>query len=173
MNSTLFTLAVIQILISIILAVGILFISHKILSRLFFKEHSLKKNQLAFTIFTCGIFISIGIILSEIIPSITNIIRLSITQNESVDFIDIISYSGVYLFSGFIFAVLVNLATFLLFSALTQGVNEFEEIRENNLSVSLLVVATLISITLIVKDSISTLIGSLIPYQETLNFLTN
>ena len=173
MNSTLFTLAVIQIIISIVLAVIILFVSHKILNRLFFREQEIKNDHLAFTIFTSGIFVSIGIILSEIIPSISNIIRLSVTQNDTVNFVDILTYSGIYLLAGFVFAVLINLATFLLFSALTKGINEFKEIKENNLSVSLLVVAMLISITLIVKDSISSLIGSLIPYQETLNFLTN
>lgn len=173
MNNTLFTLAIIQLIISIVLAVCILFISHKILIKLFFKEQEIKNDHLAFTIFTCGIFISIGIILSEIIPSISNIIRLSLTQNNHINFGDIISYSGIYLFTGFVFAVIINLATFLLFTALTKGVNEFKEIKQNNISVALLVVATLISITLIVKDSISSLIGSLIPYQETLNFLTN
>ena len=173
MNNTLFTLAVIQIIISIILAVCILFVSHKMLIKLFFKEQEIKNDHLAFTIFSCGIFISIGIILSEIIPSISNIIRLSFTQNNIISFTDIISYSGIYLFTGFVFALLINLATFLLFSALTKGINEFKEIKENNLSVALLVVSTLISITLIIKDSISSLIESLIPYQETLNFLTN
>jgi len=173
MNNTLFTLAIIQLIISIVLAVCILFISHKILIKLFFKEQEIKNDHLAFTIFTCGIFISIGIILSEIIPSISNIIRLSLTQNNHINFGDIISYSGIYLFTGFVFAVIINLATFLLFTTLTKGVNEFKEIKQNNISVALLVVATLISITLIVKDSISSLIGSLIPYQETLNFLTN
>ena len=68
MNNTLFTIAIIQILISIILAVCILFFSHKILSRLFFKDHEIKSDRLAFTIFTCGIFVSIAIILAEIKP---------------------------------------------------------------------------------------------------------
>ena len=173
MNTIHFKLAVIQILISIILAVVILFVSHKILNKLFFKKERINGDELAFAVFTSGIFVSIGIILSEIIPSITNIVRVSVTQEESIGMIDIISYSGIYLFAGFVFAVLINLATFLLFSVLTKGVDEFREIKENNLPVSLLVAAMLISITLIVKDSISTLIGSLIPYQETLNYLTH
>ena len=130
MNSTLFILALLQITISVVLAVCILYLSYKTLKLLFFKDHEFKNNHLAFTIFTSGIFISIAIILSEIIPSISNIIRLSVTQNKSIDYLNIVTYSGIYLVSGFMFTLIVNSATFLLYSSLTKSTNEFKEIKE-------------------------------------------
>lgn len=171
MNSQLFTLALIEIILSILIMVIIIFISYKILKKLFFPKQDLSGNNLAFTIFTAGFVLSIGIILSEILPSITNVIRLSTTQAETVDPLSIAKYSGLYLFIGFIAAVLINGAVFLLFSILTKGVNEFKEIQQNNISVAILVVAILISITLIAKDSIALLISSLIPYPEVTNYL--
>jgi len=172
MNTQLFTLALIEIIISIIATVLIIYVSHKILQKLFFKQQKLQGNNLAFTIFTSGIILSIGIILSEIFPFITNVIRLAATSEVSTNSTTtIISYSALYLFIGFIAAVLINVTVFLLFSILTKGVDEFNEIKNNNISVAILVVAILISITLIAKESIALIISSIIPYPEVSNFL--
>ncbi len=171
MNSKLFTLSLIEITLSIIISILIILFTYKILKWLFFRDHDLRGNNLAFTIFTSGIILSIGIILSEILPSITNIIRLSTMQTESVDTINIIKYSGIYLLIGFLISVIINASVFIVFSILTPGVHEFKEIQNNNVSVAILVVAILISITIISKDSIALLISSLIPYPDVTNFL--
>lgn len=171
MNSKLLTLAIIEILISIGVTVAIIFVSFKILKFLFFRNSDLRGDNMAFTIFTSGIVLSIGLILSEILPSITNVIRLSTTQTETLDTVTIVSYSGLYLGIGFMMAVFINVSAFLLFSILTRGINEFKEIQQNNVSVAILVVAILLSITIIVKESIALLISALIPYPEMTTFL--
>jgi len=171
MNSKLFTLSLIEIVLSILITVVIIFTTYKILKWLFFRDHDLRGNNLAFTIFTSGIILSVGIILSAILPSITNIIRLSTTQIEVVETSTIILYSGLYLLIGFIVAVLINTSVFFLFSVLTRGIDEFKEIKNNNISVAILVVAILLSITIILKESIALLISSLVPYPEVSNFL--
>lgn len=171
MNSQLFTLAILEIIMSIGFAVAIIFCSYRLLKYMFFRNYDLRGDNHAFTVFTSGIILSIGLILSEIIPSITNIIRILTTQTDQVDIGTILAYSGLYLFIGFVLAVLINLAVFSLFSMLTRGVNEFKEIQQNNLSVAILVVAILISITLIVKESIALLISALVPYPEVTNFI--
>ena len=171
MNTQLFTLALFEILLSLFVTVIIIFVSYKILKRFFFKDEDIRGSNLAFTIFASGIVLSIGIILSEILPSITNVIRLSLNKNEVVDIITIAKYSGLYLLIGFVIAVFINGSVFFLFSVLTKGINEFKEIQNNNLSVSIMVVSILISITLIVKNSIALLISSLIPYPEVTNYL--
>ncbi len=171
MNKQLFTLALFEIIISIVISVVIIYLSYSILHKLFFKKMDLKGSNTAFSVFTGGIVLSIGLILSEIVPSITNIVRLSTTQMETVDFSIIILYSGLYLLIGFLAAFIINAAVFLLFSLLTRGIDEFQAIKDNNIPVAIVVVATLLSITLIVKESIALLISSLIPYPEVANFL--
>ena len=171
MQTKLLTLAFIEIALAIFVSVLIVFISFKILQRVFFKNISLREDNMAFSIFSAGIILSIGIILSEIIPSITNIVRLSMTEESQISIATILQYSGLYLFIGFVFAIVINTSVFLLFSALTKGVNEFKDIQQNNISTAIVVTATLVSITLIAKDSISLLISALIPYPETTNFL--
>jgi len=171
MNTQLFGLALLEIILTITISVVVFFTSYKILKMLFFKNQDISGENIAFTIFTSGIFLSIGLILSEILPSISNIIRLSTTQSETIDTFEIAKYSGLYLFIGFIIAVIINSSVFLLFSVLTKNVNEFKEIQRNNIAVAILVVSILISITLIAKDGIALLISSLIPYPEVTNFL--
>ena len=171
MNTQLFGLALLEIVLTIIISVVVFFVSYKILKMLFFKNEDISGENIAFTIFTSGIFLSIGLILSEILPSISNVIRLSTTQSEAIDAFEIVKYSGLYLFIGFIISVIINSSVFLLFSVLTKNVNEFKEIQRNNIAVAILVVSILISITLIAKDGIALLISSLIPYPEVANFL--
>jgi len=171
MNTQLFTLSLIEIVLSLFFSVIIILVTYKILKWLFFRDHDLRGDNLAFTIFTSGVILSIGIILSEILPSITNVIRLSTTQTESIDILNIIKYSAIYLLIGFLISVIINASVFFLFSILTPGIHEFKEIKNNNVSVAILVVAILISITIISKDSIALLISSLIPYPEVTNFL--
>ncbi len=171
MNTKLFTLSLIEIILSILITVVIIYTTFKILKWLFFRDHDLRGENLAFTIFTSGIILSTGIILSAILPSITNIIRLSTTQIEVVETSTIILYSGLYLLIGFVVAILINTSVFFLFSILTRGVDEFKEIKNNNISVSILVVTILISITIIIKDSIALLISSLVPYPQVSNYL--
>ncbi len=171
MNSQLFTLAILEIIMAIGFSVIIIFISYRMLKYLFFKKADLRSDNHAFKVFTSGIILSIGLILSEIIPSITNIIRIQATQTESVDYGTLIAYSGLYLFIGFVMAVIINAAVFFLFSILTRGIDEFKEIQNNNLPVSILVTAILVSITLIVKESIALLISALVPYPEVTNYI--
>lgn len=171
MNTQLFILSIIEIILALVSSVVIIFLSYKILKRLFFTKEDLRGDNKAFTIFTSGIVLSIGLILSEIVPSITNLIRLSVTQSEAISGISILGYSGLYLLIGFVIAIFINGSVFFLFSMLTRGVNEFQEIKQNNMSVAILVVAILISITLIVKDGIALLVSSLVPYPEVSNFL--
>lgn len=171
MNYQLFTLSIIEIFLSIFFTIFVIFISFKILKSIFFKGEDLRGDNMAFTIFTSGIIVSIGLILSSILPSITNIIRLASMQKETIDFMTISGYSGLYLLIGFFVAVGINLVVFFLFSILTKGIDEFKEIKNNNISVAILVVSILLSITLIAKDSIALLISSLFPYPTVTNYL--
>ncbi len=173
MNKQLFTLALFEIIISLVVSVVIIYLSYIILHKLFFKRMDLQGSNTAFSVFTAGIILSIGLILSEILPSITNIVRLSTTQTDTVDYGTIFQYSGLYLLIGFLAAVVINGSVFFLYSMLTRGVNEFQAIKENNIAVAILVVATLLSITIMVKESIALLISSLIPYPEVTNFMQN
>lgn len=171
MNSTLFLLSLLEIVIALLLSVAIFYASFKILKKLFFKHDDLGGKNIAFVVFTAGVFVSVGIILSELVPSITNVLRYSVLNPEEIGMVKVLTYAGSTLFIGFILAVLINAAVFFLFSTLTRGINEFKEIKENNTSVAILVASILIAITLIVKNTIAVMISALVPFPEVANFL--
>lgn len=171
MDTNLFYLSVLEVVIALLLSVGIFFVSFKLLKYFFFRQHDLKSSNVAFAIFCSGIFLSIGIILSEMIPSMTNVVRTAVLQDSGISSGEVLTYAGLSLIVGFIMAVLINAAVFLLFSALTRGIDEFEAIKNNNTAVATLVASMLVAITLIVKNSIAVLINTLVPFPEVANFL--
>ena len=171
MNAPLFYLALFEIIFSLLISVGVIYVSYGILRRVFFKQNDLSGKDMAFTVLTAGLVLSIGLILSEILPQITQVVRVATAQGSSPDYQTIVLYAALYLTIGFFIALMINAAVFGLFSLLTQGIHEYREIRNNNLAVALIVAVTIISITLIVKESIAVLISALLPYPQATHFL--
>ena len=171
MNAPLFYLALFEIIFSLLISVGVIYVSYGILRRVFFKQNDLSGKDMAFTALTAGLVLSIGLILSEILPQITQVVRVLTTQNENPEYTTIVQYSALYLTIGFVITLLINTAVFGLFSLLTKGIREYEEIKKNNLAVAIIVSVTIISITLIVKESVAVLISALLPYPQATYFL--
>ena len=171
MNAPLFYLALFEIIFSLLISVGVIYVSYGILRRVFFKQNDLSGKDMAFTVLTAGLVLSIGLILSEILPQITQVVRVLTTQNENPDYTTIVQYSALYLTIGFVITLLINTAVFGLFSLLTMGIREYEEIKKNNLAVAIIVSVTIIRITLIVKESVAVLISALLPYPQATYFL--
>ena len=53
---------------------------------------------------------------------------------------------------------------------MTKDVNEFHEIKENNIAVGLITAVIVISISILVKDSLYLLLESFVPYPEVRGF---
>ena len=60
---------------------------------------------------------------------------------------------------------MIGLISTFLYSKLTP-IDEFEEIRKNNVGVSLIISSILITLTLLTKDGVILLIEAIIPYPE-------
>jgi uncharacterized membrane protein YjfL (UPF0719 family) len=52
---------------------------------------------------------------------------------------------------------------------MTRSVNEFKEIKEGNIAVSLIVGVIVISISIMVKDSLYFLLETFVPYPDVIN----
>lgn len=164
-------LAIGQIIISIVLSIVIFFISYKLLLRIFrLKEDKLTNDNLALSIFFSGIIFSIGYLLSGIIPSIINAIQLIEIHKEDAVLYEVVKYSSICLFAGFLMASVIQVCSFALIKAMTKYIKEIEALKENNISVALLLVSILISITLISKDSLVFLLEVFLPQPEFVQF---
>ena len=54
---------------------------------------------------------------------------------------------------------------------MTKDINEFEEIKNNNIAVSIITSVIIISISLLAKDSLYLLLESFVPYPEIRSFI--
>jgi uncharacterized membrane protein YjfL (UPF0719 family) len=164
MKTEIFYLALSQLVLSIVLAIIIFFISYKILVKIFrLKEENLNGSNLALSIFFSGIIFSTGYLLSGIIPSIINSIgMLKIHAKESL-FVAVLKYSSLSLFVGFLLAGVIHFSAFMLTKSLTKHVDEVGELQKNNVAVAILLATILISITIIARDSLVFLIELFLP----------
>jgi len=53
-----------------------------------------------------------------------------------------------------------------LFTIMTKDLNEFEEIKNNNIAVSLITAAIVITISLMVKSSLFLMLEAFVPYPD-------
>jgi len=167
----LFYLALIQIIISIVLAIVIFFISYKILIKIFnLEESEFNNDNLALSIFFSGIIFSVGYLLSGIIPSIINAIQLIKAHSDGNLFVEVLKYSSMCLFIGFLAISILQISSFLLVKTMTKHIKEVEQLKQNNLAVSILLVSILISITLIASDSLIFLLETFLPQPEFIEF---
>jgi len=167
----LFYLALIQIVISIILSIVIFFISYKILIKIFkLEESAFNNDNLALSIFFSGIIFSVGYLLSGIIPSIINAIQLIKIHAEGNLFIEVLKYATMSLFIGFLAISIIQISSFFLVKIMTKHIKEVEQLKQNNLAVSILLVSILISITLISTDSLVFLLETFLPQPEFIQF---
>ena len=67
--------------------------------------------------------------------------------------------------------LLVHFISFTLFSLMTRGIKEINEIEKNNIAVSLIIGVVIIAISIMVKDSLYLLLESFVPYPDIPKFL--
>ena len=83
---------------------------------------------------------------------------------------EILKYSSLSLFVGFLWAGVIHFSAFMLTKSLTKHVNEVGELRKNNLAVAILLATILISITIIARDSLVFLIELFLPQPVVTEF---
>ena len=83
--------------------------------------------------------------------------------------LDGFKYSGLLLSVIIITITLVIFISIKLFTYMTKNINEFQEIKKNNLAVAILTATIIISISLLVKESLYLLLETFVPYPEVPN----
>ena len=130
MNTELFYLALSQMVLSILLAIIIFYISYTMLIKIFnLKGSDINDSNLALSIFFSGIIFSTGYLLSGIIPSIIDAVKLLKIHSKDNLFMEVLKYASVSLFVGFMLAILIHLSSFVLVKSLTRHIKEMEELK--------------------------------------------
>ena len=85
---------------------------------------------------------------------------------EGSPIFDAIKYSALFIGLIVLLTVLINLIAISLFMIMTAKVDELSEMKRKNVSVSIITAVIIISVSLMVKDSVYLILDAFVPYPE-------
>lgn len=172
MNEKLLFLGLIDVFISMIFTVFVIWITYQVVQRIIFRNNTGEAGNASVAVLLSAIILCMGILIQESANPIMNAFRLFLNQDLSYQaiFLKMLKVMGIYLGMAVIFGFIINLIGILLFTSLTRNINEWQAIRENNISVAILTGVIIIVLTLAIKDGMSLIFESWVPYPTTPRF---
>ena len=168
MNTELFYYSLVEIGISIIIGVSLLYFTYRVINKLVKKKFDISSDNISFSIFTSSILFTVAYLISGIKSPILNSLKM-LSNNPEYEgslIVDGFKYSGLFLSVIIITITLVIFISIKLFTYMTKNINEFQEIKKNNLAVAILTATIIISISLLVKESLYLLLETFVPYPD-------
>ena len=168
MNTEIFYYSIIEIVISLFFGVTLLYFSYRTINKLVKNKFDINLDNVSYSIFSSSVLFSVAYLISGIKSPILNSLKmLSNDPNyEGSMILDSFKYSGIFLFIIIITIAIVIFISIKLFTYMTTDINEFEEIKKNNIAVAILTATIIISISLLVKESLYLLLESFVPYPD-------
>ncbi len=160
------TMILLQAAIASAMGIIALFLVYKVLNFYMKKAFQLEEVNTSYATLQVGIILSTAILVGSIIGPGMNAIRF-INQTE-VSFATIstsLGYVMMFLIIGILFSMLVIAGGVMVLFQLTH-INEWEEIRKNNIASALISAALILGLALIMKDQVASVCEMLIPYPE-------
>ena len=173
MNEKIFKYGLLELGTSILIGLLVLYISYRVIDKLIRQKHGIKNTNTAYAIFCSGVLFSVAYLISGIKAPILNSVRMIQDQAnyDGIILLDGFKYTGLFLAIILIVITIVNFLSIFLFTLMTKDIKEFEEIKNNNIAVSIITAVVIISISLLAKDSLYLILESFVPYPEMPNFL--
>ncbi|MFM2207963.1 MAG: hypothetical protein RL213_1938 [Bacteroidota bacterium] len=158
-----------QAVIAFIMGVSSLFLVYKLLNIYLKRVFKIVDINTAYATLQVGILLSTALLIAAIVGPGMNAIRF-INQND-INFNTVstsLGYIIMFLLIGMIFSMVVIAGGIIVLFQLTQ-VNEWEEIKNNNIATALISAALILGLALIMRDHVSSVCEMLVPYPEVLN----
>jgi uncharacterized membrane protein YjfL (UPF0719 family) len=166
MNYNIALLGLVEIISAISIGATILSITYKLVIWVGRKYYGIESHNLAFSIFMASMLFAVGYMVSGVIPPLLSSFRLLNTQDAV--WLTTFKYLGIgalYITIAFTAAVLIGLLSTALYAKLTP-IHEWEEIKNNNTGVAIIIGVIVITLTMMSKSGVALIIESLIPYPE-------
>jgi uncharacterized membrane protein YjfL (UPF0719 family) len=126
-------------------------------------------SNLAYSIFTAAIMISVGLMVSSVIQPLVSSFRVMNMENNS--FILALRFFGtgaIYISIAYSVSIVIGLISTYIYSKLTV-IDEFEEMRKDNIGVAIIIGSIIITLSLLTRSGVELLIESIIPYPPVVN----
>ena len=163
------TMFLIQTLMAFAMGISSLLLVYKILNGYLDKRYQMSENRnTAYGVLQTGIILATSIMLRTIVDPAINGLRLfSQSGFSGQDVVMVILYSVLFVVIGVLcILVLIASATLLLFYV--SKVDEWKEIKNNNVGVALISTAVVLGLSLVMGDYVGNLCESILPYPKTL-----
>ncbi len=165
MKTKLTLLAVIEILSAVSMGIFILAATYQMLKYFGKKKYDIQHSNQAYGIFIASVLFSVGYMMSSVIDPLLSLFRILANDGRSSTelILSFLVYGGLYIGAGYILAVLICLTGIMLYMYITP-IDEFAELKNNNIAVALIVAGILITLSLMAHDGIALFIESFVPY---------
>lgn len=165
MNLNIAILGLVEIVSAITIGVFILSLTYKLLQFVGRKYYDIQEENLAYSIFTAAIIFSTGYMVSGVLQPLSSSFRLLDPETSGTFMLTLkfILQGATYIAIAYVAAMAIGLLSAILYSKLTP-IDEFEEMKKNNLGVAIIVSSIVITLTLLTKSGVELLIESIIPY---------
>jgi uncharacterized membrane protein YjfL (UPF0719 family) len=156
----------IQLIISIIFAVLALYIGFAVLSKInknMDEEKELAKGNVAVGIIVAAVFVAIALVVQSGVSGLSVGINKALSVGIlSVDGLLAICVAFIQLILGIVLAVGAIYLALTVLDRLTQGVDEFNEIKKGNVAVALMMGGVIISVAVIIQSGVIGITAALI-----------
>ena len=167
MNNKLSLLATIEILTALSMGIVIMAATYQFLKYWGKQKYDIQPNNQAYGIFIAAVLFSVGLTMSSVIQPLLSLFRIFASREigtfELV--IKFLGYGALYIALAYVFAVVICVSGNFIYMFLTP-INEFEELKNNNISVALIVGSIIITLSLLTNNGVDLLIESFIPYPQ-------
>jgi len=169
MDLILLVIGIVQIFLSVLIAITIVYAASKIFRKLIVginETDELKKNNVAVALLNASIVLALILVVKKSIESAITIFGNTLRNPDTV----LTSYlqTGLIMIGhivlGGIIAFAAIFAALQIFIKLTDDLDELKEIKENNTAVGILLGIIIVSMALLLQPGVDTILNSLIPF---------
>jgi len=160
-----------EFIVSIFISFILIFVSYRfllILTPHFDEERQLKRKNVSVAVVLGSILFGEAIVVMRAIYPVMAVIQIFVLGQEKkfLNFLKMLGLSIGYVVLAGVLAIGVILISFWLFNKLTPRINQYEEIRDNNIAVALFMAFVVIAICILISAGVSGLTRALIPFPE-------
>ena len=169
MDLILLITGIVQIFLSLLIAVTLVYLSSKIFRKMISginETEELKKNNVAVAILNGAIVLALVLVVKKSIESAITIFGNILRNPEAVlsSYIQSALIMLGHILLGGIIAFTSIYAALQIFIWLTKDLDELKEIKENNTAVGILLGIIIVSMALLLQQGVDTILNSLIPF---------
>ena len=149
MNIKLSLLALIEILSGLSIGIVIMIITYQILKWIGRKRYDIHQNNVAYSIFIASVLFSVGYMVSGVIQPLLSLFRIMAASDAGLAelLLSFLGYGAIYIAASYTAGVIVSLLGITIYTWITP-IDEFAEVKNNNLGVALIVGTIIIVLTM-------------------------